>query len=272
MNNSFKIYPVLLFSLMLLNSCRDVINLDLNSSNPKIVIEGQITDASGPYTVKISKTTDYFNPTIPPSVTGAKIVISDNLGNQDSLVEQSSGVYLTQKLKGTIGRTYTMRVVAEGKEFTAQSTMPNLVPIDSLGFQDLSFGNVDSGTLRLLLYFKDPPGITNDYRIRVFKNGVLQNNIITQSNRRFVGDGDMARIPLGNNNIRFKKGDVATVELWSIDKSVYDYFITLNETLSSGNGPGGGSSAPSNPDSNIQGGALGFFGAIAVSSKTYVFK
>ena len=272
MTHSFKIYAFLFFSLMLYSSCRDVINLDLNSSNPKIVIEGQITDAAVPYVITITKTTDYFNPTIPPSVSGAKVTISDDAGNQDSLIERSPGFYVTQKIRGAIGRNYTMRVVAEGKEFTAQSTMPNVVPIDSLSQEERTFGNVDSGTLRLLLYFKDPVGVNNDYRMRVIKNGVIQNNIFLQSNRRFVGDGDLARIPLAGNSLRFKKGDIATVELWSIDKGVYDYFVTLSETVSQGNGPGGGSSAPSNPDSNIKGGALGFFGAVAVSVKTYTFK
>ena len=43
------------FSLMLLVSCTKVINVNLNSAAPDIVIEGNVNDGPGPYQVKLSQ-------------------------------------------------------------------------------------------------------------------------------------------------------------------------------------------------------------------------
>ena len=71
--------------LTALVSCEKVIDVDLSSVEPQIVIDGTITDQPGPYTVKISKTGDYFNPGAFPAVTGASVTISDNRGYRRNL-------------------------------------------------------------------------------------------------------------------------------------------------------------------------------------------
>ena len=43
----------------MLAACTKEIDIDLNSSNPQTVIEGNISDEPGPYIVKISKTVNY---------------------------------------------------------------------------------------------------------------------------------------------------------------------------------------------------------------------
>jgi hypothetical protein len=74
-------------SLILLSySCEEVINVDLNSADPKIVIEGTITDQPGPYTVSITKTTDYYNPSSYPAVSGAQVRLVDDLGFSEQLM------------------------------------------------------------------------------------------------------------------------------------------------------------------------------------------
>jgi hypothetical protein len=54
-----------------------------------------------------------------------------------------------------------------------------------------------------------------------------------------------------------------------IDGPVYDYFFSLNSIQ--GNGPGGGTT-PTNPVSNISGGALGYFSAFTVQKVSAVVK
>lgn len=55
MNN----YKIIILASLLFASCEKEIDLDLNSSSPQIVIEGNISDAPGPYIVKLSKTVNY---------------------------------------------------------------------------------------------------------------------------------------------------------------------------------------------------------------------
>jgi len=64
-------------------------------------------------------------------------VISDNAGNRDTLTEipVGSGTYLTHTIQGVIGRTYTLDIKNEGKDYTAISTIPTPVILDSIFIQ-----------------------------------------------------------------------------------------------------------------------------------------
>ena len=150
--------------------------MDLNEAAPRIVIEGLITDRPGPYTVKISKSGSYFNQPVLPPVSGAQVIITDNISSTDTLKETKPGIYLTSKTRGIPGRTYTLKVLSENKEYTGSSTMHSHVSIDSLILiksqsQHFGFGGNDQNGkhFEIHCFFKDP-GEKNFYRIKVFKN------------------------------------------------------------------------------------------------------
>ena len=76
------------FLLFALFSCTKVVNINLNSANPNIVIEGIVGDAPGPYQVNITQTVNFSDPNVFPPVTGATVKITDSTtGITDSLKE-----------------------------------------------------------------------------------------------------------------------------------------------------------------------------------------
>ncbi len=270
MKSLVKILPSV--ALLIMTSCQDVIDLDLNDAAPKYVIEGLITDTSEVTTVKISQTTDYFNPTIPPSVSDAEITLSDDAGNSDVLKEGEKGVYSNRKIKPIYGRMYTLTVKIGGNTFTAQTKMPQTkVEIASLSNRKsiLPFGATDTADQQVFLKFQDTPNQSNNYRFRLKINGVFEKDIEIQTDSRFITDGKLSELPFRFS--RVKAGDKVEAELWCIDESLFAYYTTLNKILSDG-GLGGGTAAPANPDTNIKGGALGYFGAVAISSKAFEVK
>src|SRR5580698_1411472 len=100
--------------------CQKVINIDLNSASPAIVIVGNINDQPGPYTVTLSQTVNFSQPNTFPAVSGAFISIADNTGFIDTLFETSvPGTYNTKKIMGMPGRTYTLKVIAGGQTYTS---------------------------------------------------------------------------------------------------------------------------------------------------------
>src|SRR6187551_2496352 len=101
-------YIITILATVMIASCEKEISIDLNSSSPQIVIEGNISDEPGPYTVKISKTVNFSEANVFPPVTGALVVISDNTGVIDTLTETLPGSYLTNTITGTQGNTYTL--------------------------------------------------------------------------------------------------------------------------------------------------------------------
>jgi hypothetical protein len=64
---------------------------------------------------------------------------------------------------------------------------------------------------------------------------------------------------------RAEEGSVYRIELMSLDSKTYVYFRTLEDLLYTNPFFG---STPANPNTNLNNGALGYFGACAVSVKT----
>ena len=176
-NRIFKYFPIGLFlTIFILSSCQKIVNIDLNSASPKIVIEAVIDNGHGPYKVKLSKTGSYFDTPVLPPVTGARVIISDNLGRVDTLTDNSDGTYFTHRIRGAPGLTYHLSVLAENVEYTASSSMMHAVDIDSIGIdvtQRFSFGPRARRDSSIIIHFRDPSYEKNYYRIKFMKLLIL---------------------------------------------------------------------------------------------------
>jgi len=246
-----------IFFLGFFTSCEKVIELDLNTSSSQMVIEGNIYDEPGPYTVKISRSVNIDEPSVYPAVKGATVTISDNAGNTQVLAEKDSGVYQTSTLQGVPGRTYTLSVEVDGQIYTAISTMPDGVNIDTLYTVDSGY----SGLYQVCVDLTDPANTTNYYRLVDFVNGKRLSTIIVANDELSKGKKINGTLMYSEDDM--KSGDTYTLWLESIDKGVYNYFNTASTN-------GQDSASPSNPDTNISNGALGYFNACSVRKKSIV--
>lgn len=259
MMNKYRNIVILLLTFFVLNSCTKVIHIDLNNADPKLVIEGNITDQAGPYFVSLTKSIAFEASNNFPGVSGAFVTITDNNGVTDTLSETQQGTYQTHQLTGIPGHTYTLHVQVDGKTYTAQSSMPLKVNLDSVGFLKSDFGSSPSGKDTVFVpvpRFLDPPVFGNYYRFKLITRDTIDNGIYVDSDNLI--NGLPYQRPIFSNDLQCKRGDSLVLEMQCINRSIYDYFFSLNESI--GNGPGGGAT-PSNPVSNISGDALGYFSA-----------
>jgi hypothetical protein len=250
-------------------SCRKDIHLNLQNAAGILIIEGNINDQPGPYTVQLSRTVTFYdsNTVIPAS--GAGITISDDLGNKDSLIEVSPGHYETSTIQGVAGRTYHLHVNADSKQYDATSTMLPPVPIDSLGINSSFFSTSPRGFIQ----FADPAGVVNYYKTTLYLSQFVdsahpfahprrQTRLVAISDR--LSDGITIQSTL-RADYDINPHDTLRAELDAIDKPVYDYWYTLNNsTLSSQ------TAAPANPPSNISNGALGYFSAYSATYSHHI--
>jgi hypothetical protein len=239
--------------VIVFTSCQKIIDLDLNSASPQIVIEGNVYDQPGPYLVKISQTVNFDESNVYPPVTGAIVEISDNRGNSEVLIESSSGTYYTSTLQGIVGSTYTLTVTSKGKTYTATSTIPNPVNIDSIYFKKSMFGIEKIVSVN----FNDPANFNNYYRLVEFINNKRQTGFNVSDDNLSQGETISYSFMSAGIDNKLGIGDTVTVWLQSIDKGVYEYFRTAGRD-------DGQSSSPSNPTSNISNGALGYFNACSL--------
>jgi len=251
------IITVALFSV-LLYSCKKTIDVDLNSSLPRYVITGDVTDEPGPYIVRISKSVDYDKSNSFPPVSEADVFITDvTLSQTDTLTELYPGTYQTHLLKGLPGHTYSLKVIYGNETFLSTSTMPMAISIDSLYTKSATFGD---GTDIVALY-NDPGGIRNFYRLLLTVKDSLSQEIYVHTDE--ITGGALVTHSLGND-IEVHTGDTITVKLQCIDEGVYKYIFDLRQTIEQN------SSTLSNPQTNIQGNALGYFSAHTIRSKSMI--
>jgi hypothetical protein len=252
--------------MIFLPSCKKVIDLDLKDSDPKFVIEGVVTNEPGTARVLISMSKNFNESNQFEGVSGAIVKISDN-GIDFMLSETSPGVYQNNTINGTPGHVYDLSVEVAGKIFTATSTMPQPVLLDTLYISTGPFGQFKFPTIA----FTDPAGIDNGYRFIQYLNGVKDPAIFWEDDEFTDGQLVISQLDSGVDKVddprNIKTGDQVRIEMLGVDTSVLRYWYTL----STGGARGVGNVvAPSNPITNIHGGALGYFSAQTINSRTVI--
>lgn len=260
-------YHYLIAALLVLAtaSCQKVINVKLDEGDKKLVIDGVLTDHEGGCVVKLSQTKGFYDDNNFIGISGAQITISSNGQLLSTLTETAPGVYTDAALKGDYGKAYDLSVLLNGKSYTATSTMPALVPFDSIYVETKSFFG-DNYTFATVM-LKDPEGVQNNYRCIQYING-------KRTKGNFILDDDYSDGKQFESTLYFdsdgvdsiKSGDEVRIDLLGIDRPTYQYWYSFEQSASGGQG----SAAPANPVSNIQGGALGYFSAQNTQTKSII--
>ncbi len=248
-------------------SCTEIIKLDINSSDPQIVVEANVP-AGENAVVKLTKSINLDNENQFQGVENAVVTLIDNKGNSEILAEKSPGIYITKTIKGVVGRNYSLTVKSGDKTITSTCTIPDPVSFDSLkvSVQERfgGFGNTSNDTLyQVNVKYTDPAAKTNFYRFVEYINGVSTGNIHIYDDR--LSEGKTVERGLFNFNRTLSKGDTITIEMQCIQEPVYNYFESFGNMRM-------GSSTPANPYTNLTGTTLGYFNAHTVERKTVVIK
>jgi hypothetical protein len=101
-------------------SCIQPFAPDLEKNEELLVVDGGITDAAGPYLIKLSKSARLQEKSRFIPYPKCKVSIEDDKGNILTLSESSLGVYQTDSLvqKGVVGRNYKLHIITpEGEEY-----------------------------------------------------------------------------------------------------------------------------------------------------------
>lgn len=253
----------IIFIALVFTGCEKVVELKYKDNQSRIIIEGNITNEAGPYFVKITRSVSLPDTGSYPAIDNAIVTISDDAGNSEVLIPQKNGMYRTTTLTGVEGRTYTLTVNAEEQVYTAQSTMPQLVPFDSIIVEQVRFaGDTERN---LIPVYKDPIAKGNNYRFVLSVNNKLINQHLVQNDEVRNGVVNSQNLEINDDDLEFKPGDLIDIKMQCIDKKVSLYYTTL--ALIGDSGPGGGTT-PSNPPSNISNGVLGIFSAHTVQTKS----
>ena len=272
---------IVLILILTFTSCTDVIDVDVPTEEPRLVIEASINWEKGTVgnnqIIKLSKSTPYFDSNGNVPVIGASVQITnDNDGSVFIFSDNSDGNYSTDSFVPLVNNSYTLEVINEGETFIAQENLNPVVAIlDVYQSTDKFFQDV----LEVNFDFIDPENEENYYYIKFqeqedllptlldFKDEFVNGNLITIFNER-QEDEDI-------NQVEYAPGDVVDIEFYGISKRYYDYISILINQSESG-GPfdttpvalRGNCTNETNPDMY----AYGYFRITEVSKATYTFE
>ncbi len=276
-------------------SCEKNIDFKLDDAEEVLVVDAQIENGQAP-TVILTKSFGYYN-TISPQILASSFVrnadvtisngtVTHKLKEYSVLFFGFVGYYysldssnLATAFVGQFNKQYTLNIKADGKEYTAKTTIPLLTKFpDSLWFKQAPL-NPDTNKRVLMTKTTDPPGLGNYIRYFTKKNGgqflpgensVFDDNIIDGVTYEIQVDPGVDR----NNRISadsnfFRKGDTVTIKLCNIDKSTYTFWSTWEFAQQSIGNP---FSQPNKVLGNVNNGALGAFCGYAAWFKTIIAK
>lgn len=244
----------------LATSCEKVINAGLHPAEKKYVIEGIVTNEDT-CRILLSTTSNFTDDNSFRGVSGAVVQVSDNGGSPVTIPETRPGVYESLLVNGVPGHTYQLKVTVAGAVFTAASTMPSPVNFDTLYVSRINL----AGRNRIVANagYKDPSSAGNYYNFVQYINGAQRPDIYVNSDN--LSNGRDVNFALYSPTELQEEGDIRPgdslrVEMQCIDANVYKFWYSLNAGASGSDVL----ATPSNPVSNIAGGALGYFSAHAV--------
>ena len=284
----------LLILSLFLSSCERAVDFNIDKVAPKLVVEATIENGQPPV-VYLSKSLNYYSKI-------DQSILSDNFVH-NAEVYVSSGT-LTHQLKeysipvsarynfyyysvdpsspataftGVLNKQYSLRIITEGKEYTAITSIPNTTRrIDSIFWKQAPIGN-PSAKVAFMIRATDPPGY-GDY-IRYFTkrnqedffpglNSVYDDQVIDGTSYEIQVERGINRNDSTSEGFTyFNKGDTVTLKLCNIDKATFDFWRTMEYTYSSIGNP---FASPTKVLSNISNGGLGYFGGYAAQYRTLI--
>ena len=281
MKTYFKLAILLL--TIAFTSCEDVIDVDVQTAPSRLVIEASIDWEKGTIgnnqSIKLSKSTPYFDTTTNTDVTNATVrVVNDDDNSEFIFTHEGNGVYSNASFVPVINDSYTLEVVYEGEAYTANETLTSVTDITRIT-QSVEDG-FDDEVLEVNVFFNDPEDEENYYLFKFHKRGDLL-PFLEDGNDEFVNgneitwwhekdeDEDTDKIEA------FQPGDIVDISFFGISEGYHNYMRILIEQ-SEGGGPFSTTPVPLRGNctntTNADNYAFGYFRLTQVVKESYTFQ
>ncbi|MCF8715784.1 DUF4249 domain-containing protein [Joostella atrarenae] len=216
-----------------ISSCEEVIDVDLETAPPRLVVEASINWVKGTdgslQEIRLTTTAPYFDTEVPP-VNDAQVYIVDEEGNQYDFIENGdSGFYQTDNFKPELNRTYYLTIISEGETYTAEET---LLPVSEIEYIEQSTTTFFSDEyIELKAYFQDPIDEENYY---LYKFDAEKDNTISVIEDRLLNGNEISAYFTSED---IEPGDDVEINLYGISKRYFTYMQTLLSQTGENGGP-----------------------------------
>lgn len=267
-----KLYCLFNISILFLFfSCQEVVDVDLDTASPKLVIEANIFWQKGTtgnnQRIKLTTTTNYYATTF-PVVSGAVVNVKSGTSVFSFVEVPNTGIYECKNFVPEYNKTYTLEVVANGQTYSATETMTTVAPITK--FVQKNDSGFAGDEIEVKAYYNDPSAEENYYLYNYLYTNSKKPEYYVSKDEFYNGNEFFSR----SNKEDLKKGDVISINHIGISKQYFNYLSILIEIAgSSGGGPFSTPSATVKGNivnkTNFDNYPLGYFALSEVEAKSY---
>lgn len=246
---------VLLSCLINIGCFKEQIELDLNSSNKRLVVDAWISNLEEQQFIELSLTSDYFDSFEPTHVDDASITLSNSTETFDLEAVGNGKFNLPTNWTPIFDEEYKLDIKYNLETYTSSTILRTLPEIENLRYEKVENDSLD--LYDIYFDFWENQGEGDGYYAIDYKKGTAQGD--TLFNGGFTNDDFVDGIYFQDVTVTEEGhalGDTVIVELYSIGKEAADYLEAIGSEVYR---EGLFDPAPVNISSNISNGALGFF-------------
>lgn len=249
----------LLFSLFFCGSCEEIVDPELPSSSPEVVIDGWVSDQTGKSYVQISRTQNYTSQDPFSTVSGARVEVSaeDSETIFTFAENETPGLYVPDAgFAGVPGTTYQLLVLVNGRTFTATCYMPFPPDISRFDYQ------FQEGNLALeegfypVIDFENQAGLDEYFfwTIHINRQRADFDKVNVISDEDF--DGKFLQGYIVYEEPIDPEADTTQISFSTLSEPAFRYYTGLKQLTEVGSPS---QAVPQNPPTNLTGRAYGFF-------------
>ncbi len=274
----FSISAIIL--ILLFSSCETVVDIDLETSQERLVVEAFIKwekgTAGNEQLIKLQKTTSFFDGEIIPA-TGTQVTISNENGTTFTFSETDPGFYETTTFVPEFGASYTLSINYNNEVYESTETFFPVPEIDEVTQSiDEGFSTEDP---EVNVFFTDFAGTEDFYRIFFFQNRIIDGVEEPFDMENFTYDDsfeDGSQLSDFFESELIEIGDIFNVEVYGISEAFNNYIYLIRTQADADIGPF--ATPPVNVKGNLKNITTeanypyGYFSLMEFDSETLIFQ
>jgi hypothetical protein len=228
------VYIILMSTLVW--SCEDVIELDLPTAEPKLVIDASINwfkdTAGNEQFIKLSLSAPFFDSEVPPA-NNASVMITDDNSNTFIFIEDGdTGIYENNAFIPEINGNYSLSVTYEGETYTATETLKSVSEIEYVE-QNLE-GGFSGEETEIKAFFTDPADEENYYFFEFIPSIDVTPTLDTFKDE-FVNGNEIFGFYVEED---LDPGESVIIRNYGVSERFYEFmFVLLQQSSDGGGGP-----------------------------------
>ena len=235
--NIYNKLGVLFIIIGLLNSCTDVIDVNVPNGGARLVVDASIKWQKGTLgetqTINIRESTAFFdnNPDVP--VTGASVTVTkENDGSIFVFADQNNGSYTATDFVPELNASYTLKILYNGNSYTATETLIAAPVINRI--EQTIEGSDGDTEIQLQVFFDDTVDVENYYLGEFIPSNLPLPSLAVISDEFTDGNENF----IENDNENYVAGVTVGINVYGISQRYYDYLnILIQQSGSDENGP-----------------------------------